>query len=144
MSSTSSQNRTRKLVVAGLIVKANRVLITQRRADQALGLQWELPGGKLEPGESPTVALVRELREELGVTVTVGRIWELLYHQYEDFDLLMPVYKCSLEPGQVPACVEVADMAWCEPSELLGYDILPADQPLVDRLIDEGVPGSLT
>jgi 8-oxo-dGTP diphosphatase len=132
------------LVVAGLIVNGDRVLITQRRADQALGLQWELPGGKLEHGESPTEALVRELREEIGVTVDVGRIWDLLFHRYEDFDLLMPVYKCAVRAGETPSCVEVADMAWCEPEQLRNYDILPADRPLVERLIDEGVPSRLT
>lgn len=140
MPPATPQNRTRKLVVAGLIVDGERVLITQRRADQALGLQWELPGGKLEPGESPTDALVRELREEIGVTVDVGRVWDLLFHRYDDFDLLMPVYKCAIRAGETPSCVEVADMAWCEVHQLSGYPILPADRPLVDRLIDEGVP----
>ena len=61
--------RDRKLVVAGLILGEGRVLITQRRADQALPLQWEFPGGKVEPGEAPVAALVRELREEIGVEV---------------------------------------------------------------------------
>lgn len=138
---TDSAARPRKLVVAGLLVDdAGRVLVTQRRADQALGLQWELPGGKLEAGESPTIALVRELREELGVDVEVGRIWEVLFHAYPAFDLLMLVYRCRLRAGEVPRCVEVADLAWRAPDRLDDLPILPADAPLVARLAAEGVP----
>ena len=92
--------RARKLVVAGLILGDDqRILITQRRADQALPLQWEFPGGKVEPGEAPVAALVRELREELGVTVAVGRIWEVLFHPYPAFDLVMLVYVCRIVEG---------------------------------------------
>jgi len=133
--------RARKLVVAGLIIGDDgRVLITQRRADQALPLQWEFPGGKVEPGEAPTAALVRELREEIGVEVAVGRIWEVLFHAYPDFDLVMLVYACRVVSG-APRAVEVADLAWLATGELPGgFDILPADRPLVDRLIAEGPP----
>jgi len=134
-------DRARKLVVAGLIVGDDRrVLISQRRADQALPLQWEFPGGKVEPGESPVDALARELDEELGVAVQVGRIWEVLFHRYPTFDLVMLVYICRLVPGQVPRPVEVADLSWVRASELGAWDILPADRPLVDRLIAEGPP----
>ncbi|MBA3397683.1 MAG: (deoxy)nucleoside triphosphate pyrophosphohydrolase [Deltaproteobacteria bacterium] len=134
--------RARKLVVAGLITGDDgRILITQRRADQALPLQWEFPGGKVEPGEAPTAALARELREELGVTAVVGRIWDVLFHAYPDFDLVMLVYACRLVPGELPRTIEVADLAWVATAELPGsWDILPADRPLVDRLIAEGPP----
>jgi 8-oxo-dGTP diphosphatase len=132
--------RARTLVVAGLIVGDDqRILITQRRADQALGLQWEFPGGKVEPGEAPVDALVRELREELGVTVAVGRIWEVLFHAYPAFDLVMLVYVCRIVEGS-PRAVEVADLAWVEPRDLAGWDILPADRPLVERLAAESLP----
>src|SRR5204863_9834071 len=97
--------RARKLVVAGVIVGGDRrILITQRRADQALGGKWEFPGGKVEPGEAPVDALVRELREEIGVTVGVGRIWDVLFHAYPDFDLVMLVYPCRIVagPGREP------------------------------------------
>jgi 8-oxo-dGTP diphosphatase len=130
--------RNRKLVVAGLCVRDGLVLITQRRADQALPLQWEFPGGKIEAGESPEVALARELREEIGVDVAVGRIWDVLFHAYPEYDVLMLVYRCTITRGE-PACVEVADLAWRRPDELGGYDILPADAPLVERLRVEGV-----
>lgn len=129
----------RKLVVAGLIVRDGLVLITQRRADQALPLQWEFPGGKVEPGESPLDAMVRELREEIGVTVQVGRIWDVLFHAYPTFDLVMLVYTCSLVEGE-PRAVEVADVQWVPPAKLPEWDILPADKPLVERLVAEGPP----
>jgi 8-oxo-dGTP diphosphatase len=129
-----------KLVVAALIGEAGRVLVTRRRADQPLPLQWELPGGKLEPGEAPDEALRRELREELAVELEVGPIWEVLFHRYPDYDVLMLVYACRLVPGQVPRCLEVDALAWALPAELDGYDVLPADRPLCARLQREGPP----
>jgi 8-oxo-dGTP diphosphatase len=131
--------RKRTLVVAGLMAKDGRVLITQRRADQALPLQWEFPGGKVEPGEAPAAALARELTEEIGVTVEVGRVWDVLFHAYETFDLVMLVYACRIATGE-PRAVEVADVAWVPTAELPAWDILPADRPLVDRLVSEGPP----
>jgi 8-oxo-dGTP diphosphatase len=136
-----TEARPRKLVVAGLIIDRDdrRILITQRRADQPLPLQWEFPGGKVEPGEPPTAALVRELQEEIGVTVAVGRIWDVLFHAYPAFDLVMLVYVCRIVEG-VPRAVEVADLAWVAAADLQRWDILPADRPLVERLGVENLP----
>jgi 8-oxo-dGTP diphosphatase len=135
-----TEPRPRKLVVAGLVIgEDERILIAQRRADQALPLQWEFPGGKVEPGEPPVAALVRELREELGVTVAVGRIWDVLFHAYPAFDLVMLVYVCRIVEGS-PRAVEVADLAWVAAPDLPRWDILPADRPLVERLGVEGLP----
>ncbi len=139
-----SDVRARKLVVAGLILGADRadrrVLITQRRADQALPLQWEFPGGKVESGEAPVAALERELREEIGAAVVVGRIWDVLFHAYPAFDLVMLVYACRLARGETPRAIEVADLAWVAAVDLPKWDILPADRPLVERLVAEGPP----
>jgi 8-oxo-dGTP diphosphatase len=133
--------RTRKLVVAALLRDGQgRLLISQRRADQAHPLGWELPGGKIEPGESPEAALARELDEELGAAVSVGKVWDVLYHAYPDFDVLMLVYLCRLRDGATVHAREVADFAWVTPAELDRYDILPADAPLVRRLQTEGLP----
>ncbi len=131
--------RDRKLVVAGLIVGAGRVLISQRRADQSLPLQWEFPGGKVEPGEAPVAAVARELREELGVEVDVGRVWDVLFHPSPEFDLVMLVYVCRVRAGE-PRAIEVAQVAWVQPGELPEWDILPADRPRVERLVAEGLP----
>jgi 8-oxo-dGTP diphosphatase len=135
------ESRSRKLVVAGLVVDGERILITQRRADQPMPLKWEFPGGKIEAGESPTRALRRELREEIGAAVELGGIWEVLYHSYPEFDLLMLIYPCRLVGDAAAQCCEVADLAWVLPSEMQSYDILEADAPLVDRLVAEGIPG---
>ncbi|HTE54075.1 MAG TPA: (deoxy)nucleoside triphosphate pyrophosphohydrolase [Kofleriaceae bacterium] len=132
-----------KLVVAGLLGDGlGKVLITRRRPDQPLPDQWELPGGKMEPGEAPDEALRRELVEELGARVEVGPIWDVLHHRYPDRAVLMLVYACRLMPGQTARCVEVADLAWVTPAELdaAAYDFLPADRPLLERLRREGPP----
>jgi 8-oxo-dGTP diphosphatase len=129
----------RKLVVAALLVNdRGEVLLAQRRADQDLPLQWELPGGKIEPGEAPADALARELREELDVEVEVGRVWEVLFHRYPRYDVYMLVYRCRLRGG-TPRAVEVADWAWVAPARLGEYAVLPADAPLVARLRAEGL-----
>ena len=131
----------RKLVVAGLVTDAQgRILITQRRADQAHPLEWEFPGGKIEPGESPEQALARELLEEIDARVQIHSIWDVLYHDYGEFEVIMLVYHCQLQPGQRAACREVEDLAWCHPEEFANYALLPADRPLVERLLREGLP----
>jgi mutator protein MutT len=134
----SSPARERKLVVAALIANdRGEVLITQRRADQPLPLFWEFPGGKVEPGEAPDAAVRREIAEELGVDVAVGRIWDVMFHAYPDYDVVMLVYRCGIVGGSAPRPVEVADLAWVAPGRLAEYRILPADEPLVARLRDE-------
>lgn len=134
-------SRTRKLVVAALIAdESGRVLITRRRPDQPLPDQWEFPGGKMEPGESPQEALIRELEEEIGVRPAVGPVWDVLFHRYPDYDVLMLVYACRLPPAAEPRCLEVGAITWARADELAGYDILPADRPLIARLAREGPP----
>jgi 8-oxo-dGTP diphosphatase len=125
--------RERKLVVAALIRREGRVLMSRRRADQAMPLLWEFPGGKVEAGEAPEAALAREVREELGCEVRVGRIAEVVFHAYADFDLYMLVYACDIVAG-TPAAVEVAKVAWVEAARLPELDLLPADYPLARAL----------
>jgi 8-oxo-dGTP diphosphatase len=128
-----------KLVVAALVRDdEGRVLLTRRRADQPMPLLWELPGGKVEPGEAPTAALARELHEELGCDAEVGRIDDVIFHRYPEFDLLMLVYRCRLSGRPRP--VEVGELAWVPRARLLDYEVLPADGPLVARLAQERAP----
>jgi 8-oxo-dGTP diphosphatase len=118
--------------VAALCRRAGRILLTRRRSDQVMPRCWELPGGKVEPGEAPDAALRRELREELGVESRVGRAWDVVFYRYPTFDLLMIVYRCRIL-GE-PRALEVADVRWVEPRRLGGYKCLPADEELQRRL----------
>lgn len=141
MSSQEQAARPRKLVVAGLVIDEDgRVLLTRRKPEQPMGGYWELPGGKLEAGEAPVAALVRELAEEIGAAVEVGPIWDVLHHAYPAFDLLMLVYCCRLRAGEVARAIDVAELAWWAPGAPLVHEVLPADAPLVARLADEGAP----
>lgn len=128
--------RSRKLVVAGLLREpgSGAVLLSQRRADQAMPLQWELPGGKVEPGEDPAVALRRELREELDLDAEVGSVYDVVFHRYPEFDLVMLVYHCQFPSTQQPVAREVAQVRWVAPAQLLELPVLPADIPLMQRL----------
>jgi 8-oxo-dGTP diphosphatase len=93
---------------------------------------WELPGGKVEPGEAPADALRRELFEELGVQVRVGRVLDVVFHRYAAFDLVMIVYACRIA-GE-PRAVAVDDVRWVEPARLAEYKCPPADAALWRRL----------
>lgn len=125
--------RERKLVVAALVREEGRILMSRRRADQAMPNLWEFPGGKVEPGEHPEAALARELREELGCSVAVEGIQEVVFHAYPDFDLYMLVYASRITGGR-PSAIEVAEIAWVEPARLPSLDLLPADYPLARKL----------
>lgn len=128
--------RSRKLVVAALIRRDDRVLVSRRRADQPMPLLWEFPGGKVEPGEAPAAALAREVEEELGCRVDVGRVYEVVFHAYPEFDLVMLVYNCVVTGG-TPGAVQVAEIAWVRPSDLSAMALLPADYPLAHQLAAE-------
>src|SRR6478672_11575343 len=108
--------RERKLVVAALVRQEprgeeGRILMSRRRPDQAMPNLWEFPGGKVEPGEDPEAALIREVREELGCDIAIDRIHEVVFHAYPDFDLYMLVYASRIAGGE-PKAIEVAEIAW--------------------------------
>ena|SRR6516165_66859 len=125
--------RNRKLVVAALIRRDHYVLMSRRRADQPMPLLWEFPGGKIEPGESPEAALVREVREELDCDIEVGRVHDVVFHAYADFDLYMLVYEARVVAG-MPRPAQVAEVEWIEAARLPALDLLPADYPLARAL----------
>ncbi|MEZ5762913.1 MAG: 8-oxo-dGTP diphosphatase MutT [Xanthobacteraceae bacterium] len=126
------------LVVACALVDAdNRVLIAQRPEGKQLAGLWEFPGGKLDPGERPEDALIRELAEELGITVRVACLAPLTFasHAYDDFHLLMPLYICRRWEG-TPTGREGQKLAWVRPAKLRDYPMPPADLPLIPPLED--------
>ena len=128
--------RKQLLVVAALIEQEGRVLLAQRRADQAQPLVWEFPGGKVEPGESPSQALVREIQEELACSIQVGAVVDVVFFAYDTFDLVMPVYRATIRTG-VPVARQVAAVAWVARAELASLAFTPADLPLARRLAGE-------
>lgn len=126
------------LVVACALVDADgRVLISQRPEGKQLAGLWEFPGGKVEKGETPEEALVRELAEEIGVETKVACLAPLTFasHTYENFHLLMPLYVCRRFWG-MPVAKEVAAVKWVRPKNLRDYPMPPADAPLIPFLID--------
>ena len=126
------------LVAAAAIVDVDgRVLIAQRAQGKALAGLWEFPGGKVEMDERPEAALIRELREELGIRVEEACLAPLTFASfaYPDFHLLMPLYTCRRWSGFVTAREHQA-LKWVQPNELRAYPMPPADAPLIPALID--------
>ena len=126
------------LVVACALVDADRrVLIAQRPEGKALAGLWEFPGGKIEAGERPEATLIRELHEEIGITVKEACLAPLTFasHAYDDFHLLMPLYICRRWEGDVIAR-EGQNLAWVRVNKLRDYNMPPADIPLIPHLID--------
>ncbi len=126
------------LVVAVALVDADRrVLIAQRPEGKQLAGLWEFPGGKIEPGERPEETLIRELREELAITVKEPCLAPLTFasHRYPDFHLLMPLFICRRWEG-TPQAMEHRALRWVEPHRLRDFPMPPADEPLIPMLRD--------
>jgi 8-oxo-dGTP diphosphatase len=119
------------VAACALLDKNGAVLIAKRPAGRPLAGLWEFPGGKVEVGEKPEDALIRELREELGIEIAAGDLTPLTFasHAYPDFHLLMPVYLCRRWRGEVTAH-EGQNLLWVRPDALHRYDMPPADEPL--------------
>ncbi|WP_181701076.1 (deoxy)nucleoside triphosphate pyrophosphohydrolase [Chthonobacter albigriseus] len=126
------------LVVACALVDAdNRVLISQRPEGKSLAGLWEFPGGKVETGETPEDALIREMDEELSVTIRKPCLAPLTFasFSYDSFHLLMPLYVCRRWEGSISPR-EGQAVAWVRPNRLRDYPMPPADEPLIPHLID--------
>jgi 8-oxo-dGTP diphosphatase len=126
------------LVAAVVLVDADgRVLLAQRPEGKKMAGLWEFPGGKVDPGETPEAALIRELREELGIDVAASCLAPFTFasHAYPDFHLLMPLYVCRKWSG-IPMAREGQRLTWVRPARLADYPMPPADKPLVAMLRD--------
>ncbi len=126
------------LVAAMALVDTDgRVLLAKRPDGKAMAGLWEFPGGKLLPGETPEAALIRELKEELGLDITESCLAPFTFasHRYEDFHLLMPLFLCRVWDG-TPVALEGQELKWVRPGEMRNLAMPPADVPLVAMLRD--------
>jgi len=123
-------------VVAAVVVREGRVLVAQRAPHMPIAGAWEFPGGKVERGEDDREALAREIREELGVEVSVGRlVGESRHHDGRRW-LHLVAYRCDLVAGE-PVAVEHTRVEWSRPEDLDRYGFAPADVPLLDAVRSE-------
>lgn len=120
-----------------LIDAEGRVLLARRPPGKSMAGLWEFPGGKVDPGETPEAALVRELKEELGIDTWKSCLAPLTFasHAYETFHLLMPLFACRRWDG-IPSPREGQELAWVRPNQLRDYPMPPADLPLIPILRD--------
>jgi len=121
-------------VVAAVLRRGGRILITRRHGDAERGGQWEFPGGKVEPGEAEPEALVREIREELGCDVAVRHLLARTRHRYPDLEVELAFYECDLAPAAEPRLLGAAALEWAEASRLGEYDFCEADRPVLATL----------
>lgn len=127
-------------VVAALIRDGDRFLICQRPAHKARAMQWEFVGGKVEPGETKEHALIRECREELGVTLSVGTPFMEVTHAYPDITIHLTVFNAVIARG-TPQKLEHNDLRWVRPWETMTYDFCPADQAILAKIVGESRDG---
>ena len=120
-------------VVAALIWQGNRFLACQRPAHKARGLLWEFVGGKVEPGETKEEALIRECREELGITVAVRDVFMEVVHEYPDITVRLTLFNASIAEG-IPMLLEHEDMRWVRCDEIDRYAFCPADKDILEKL----------
>ncbi|HMF24291.1 MAG TPA: 8-oxo-dGTP diphosphatase MutT [Pseudolabrys sp.] len=124
------------VAACALVDSDNRVLIAQRPSGKPMAGLWEFPGGKVEDGEQPEQTLIRELKEELGITVSEACLAPLTFasHSYPDFHLLMPLFVCRRWEGMVKP-TEGQRVTWVKPNRLRDFEMPPADVPLIAHLM---------
>ena len=120
-------------VVAALIWDGERFLICQRPENKARGLLWEYVGGKVEPGETKQEALIRECREELGITISVGDVFMNVVHEYPDITVHLTLFHAKITEGTIQL-LEHNAVAWIPPAEIPNYSFCPADEDINERI----------
>ena len=120
-------------VVAALIWQGEKFMICQRPAHKARGLLWEFVGGKVEPGETKEAALIRECREELAVTLSVGEVFMDVVHEYPDLTVHLTLFNAVIVAGE-PQMLEHNDIRWITPSEIPNYPFCPADVEILEEI----------
>ena len=122
-------------VVAALIWQGDKFMICQRPAHKARGLLWEFVGGKVEPGETKEQALIRECREELAVTLSVGDVFMDVVHEYPDLTVRLTLFNSTITEGE-PKKLEHNDIRWITPGEIPNYEFCPADEEILVEIIE--------
>ena len=122
-------------VVAALIWDKDKFMICQRPAHKARGLLWEFVGGKVEAGETKEAALIRECREELDVTLSVGDVFMEVVHEYPDITVRLTLFNAVISEG-VPQKLEHHDLRWITPAEIPQYHFCPADVEILDKIME--------
>lgn len=120
-------------VVAALIWDQGRFMICQRPANKARGMLWEFVGGKVEPGETKEQALIRECREELAITLSVGDVFVDVVHEYPDLTVHLTLFNAAIANG-IPQRLEHHDIRWITADEISQYEFCPADEVILQRL----------
>ena len=120
-------------VVAALVCDGERFLICQRPEYKARGLLWEFVGGKVEPGETKQAALIRECREELDVTVSVGEEFMEVVHRYPDLTVHLTLFSATIAQGE-PKLLEHNALRWITPAEIESFDFCPADGTILQEI----------
>ena len=121
-------------VVAALIWDNDKFMICQRPENKSRALLWEFVGGKVEPGETKEQALIRECKEELDVTLSVGEIFMDVIHQYPDINVHLTLFNATISEG-VPKKLEHNDIKWITVSEINNYEFCPADKEILEKLL---------
>lgn len=126
------------IVTAAIIISNNKILIAKRAATKSLPHLWEFPGGKVEENESPEACVVREIQEELNITIKVNRHYKTVEHTYEFGNIKLISFLAEYESGTVEL-TEHAECRWVDVTELPHFDFAPADIPIVNKLQQDGV-----
>ena len=122
-------------VVAALIWKGDKFMICQRPANKARALLWEFVGGKVEPGETKEQALIRECREELAITLSVGDVFMGVVHEYPDLTVHLTLFNATIAEGE-PQKLEHNDIKWITPNEIPKYEFCSADEEILARICE--------
>jgi 8-oxo-dGTP diphosphatase len=126
------------IVTAAVIRRGRDILITRRKENASHPLLWEFPGGKLEVYEDPRDCIRREIKEELGIEVEAGEVVDVVYYRYPELPVLVIAYSCKWISGSIQN-LHVSEHRWERPDQLHHYDFLPADKPLIDKLVAEAM-----
>ncbi len=125
-------------VVAAIIVNNGKILITKRSNKMKLGGMWEFPGGKIEPDENEKQCIIREIKEELFLDISVSRHFLNSQHKYEFGNVNLSSYICKIENGNIKL-TEHENYNWVSIDELINFNFVPADECIVKKLIEEGI-----